>query len=139
MTAHVRFKWVLAVSALIVTTSLMWSDTAISWWSNIVSFFMRINYEATTSVMNSRQNGDADLHAVLWGITAVIVLLACTSRSQRLWAMVFLGLWSVFVEFSQPWFTELRSRQATDLIGNALGLIGVLVVFETFAHRRRHN
>ncbi len=139
MMGHVRLKWVLATSAIVGTTSLMWSDIAISWWSNIVSFFKRVNYDATTSVMNSRQSGDADLHAVLWGITAVIVLVACSSRAQRLWATMFLGLWSVFVEFSQPWFTELRSRQATDLIGNAIGLIGVLVVFETFAHRRRHN
>lgn len=139
MTGHVRLKWVLAASAIVGTTSLMWSDIAISWWSYIVSFFMRVNYEATTSVMNSRQNGDADLHAVVWGITAVVVLVACSSRAQRLRAIVFLGLWSVFVEFSQPWFTELRSRQVTDLIGNAIGLIGVLVVFETLARRRSHN
>jgi hypothetical protein len=139
MTARLRIKRVLAASALVVTTSLMWSDTAISWWSNIVAFFLRVNYDVTTSVMSRRQNGDADLHAVLWGITAAIVLFACTSRSQRFRATVFLGLWSVFVEYSQPWFTELRSRQATDLIGNAIGLIGVLVVFETFSRQRGHN
>ena len=89
--------------------------------------------------MSSRQNGDADLHAVLWGITGLFVLFACHSRSQRLWALIFLSAWSVFVEFSQPWFTELRSRQASDLIGNAIGLIGVFLIFETIAHRRRHN
>lgn len=139
MTAHVRIKRVLAVSAVVVTTALMWSDMAISWWSNIVSFFLRVNYDATTSVMNYRQNGDADLHAVLWGVTAALVLFACTSRSQRLRALIFLGIWSVFVEFSQPWFTELRSRQAIDLIGNAIGLIGVFAVFESISHRRRHN
>ena len=80
MTAHLRTKRVLATSALVVTTSLMWSDTAISWWANIVSFFLRVNYDATTSVMSHRQNGDADLHAILWGITAVIVLIACSTR-----------------------------------------------------------
>jgi len=117
----------------------MWSDTAISWWSNIVSFFLRVNEDATTSVMNLRSNGDADLHALLWGITTLFVLFACTSRLQRASVMTLLGAWSVFVEFSQPWFTELRSRQATDLIGNAIGLIGVFVVFETVAHRRRHD
>jgi len=117
----------------------MWSDTAISWWSNIVSFFRRVNHDATTSVMNLRSNGDADLHALLWGITALLVLFACTSRLQRVRVMTLLGVWSVFVEFSQPWFTELRSRQATDLIGNAIGLIGVFVVFETITYRRHHN
>ncbi len=136
MTTPSRVKWGLAFSAVGVATSLMWSDMAISWWSNIVSFFLRVNEDATTSVMNLRSNGDADLHALFWGITALFVLFACTSCSLRWRAMVFLGGWSVFVEFSQPWFTELRSRQATDLIGNAIGLIGVFVIFEMIAHRR---
>ncbi|MEO8363395.1 MAG: hypothetical protein ABI570_03300 [Ilumatobacteraceae bacterium] len=139
MTARLRFKRVLAASALVATTSLMWSDLAISWWSNIVSFFLRVNYEATTSVMNHRQNGDADLHAIVWGLTALLILFACTSRSERIAAMVLLGAWSVFVEFSQPWFTDLRSRQASDLIGNAIGIVGVFAVFELFSHRRSHN
>ena len=139
MTARLRVKRVLAAIALIATTSIMWSDLAISWWSNIVSFFLRVNYEATTSVMNHRQNGDADLHAVVWGLTALLILVACTSRSQRIATMVLLGVWSVFVEFSQPWFTDLRSRQASDLIGNAIGIVGVFAVFELYAYRRRHN
>lgn len=139
MTARSRVKWVLASSGLIVTTSLMWSDTAISWWSNIVSFFLRVNYEATTAVMSQRQNGDADLHAMLWGITAALFLFACTSRIQRVRATAFLAAWSIFVEIGQPWFTELRSRQASDLIGNAIGIIGVFIIFESFAYRKRHN
>ncbi len=139
MTARLRIKRVLAAIALVATTSLMWSDLAISWWSNIVSFFLRVNYEATTSVMNHRQNGDADLHAIVWGLTALLVLFACTSRSQRAAAMALLGAWSVFVEFSQPWFTDLRSRQASDLIGNAIGIVGVFAVFELFSCRRSHN
>lgn len=139
MTAHLRIKPLLAASALVVTTSLMWSDTAISWWANIVSFFLRVNYDATTSVMSHRQNGDADLHAILWGITAVIVLIACSSRKQRVPATVLLGAWSIFVECAQPWFTDLRSRQATDLIGNAIGIFGAFIVFEAFAFQKRHN
>ena len=139
MTRQVRIRWVLAASAIVVTTSLMWLDSAISWWSNILSLFLRVNEDATTSVMNHRQNGDADLHALLWGITALFVLFACTSRSLRWRATVVLGVWSVFVEISQPWFTELRSRQASDLIGNAIGLIGVFVIFEAIAYRRSRN
>jgi len=139
MTLQVRIRRVLATSAVVVTTSLMWLDAAISWWSNILSFFLRVNEDATTSVMNYRQNGDADLHALLWGTTALFVLFAFTSRSLRWRAMVILGVWSVFVEISQPWFTELRSRQASDLIGNAIGLIGVFVIYETMSYRRSHN
>lgn len=89
--------------------------------------------------MNHRQNGDADLHAMLWGTTAGLMLFACSSRVQRIRATVLLAAWSIFVEFGQPWFTELRSRQSTDLIGNAIGIIGVFVIFETFARRQRHN
>ena len=139
MTAHLRIKQVLATSALVVATSLMWSDIAISWWANIVSFFLRVNHDATTSVMSNRQNGDADLHAILWGITAVLILIACSTRKQRVAATVLLGAWSLFVESAQPWFTELRSRQASDLIGNAIGIFGVLVIFEAFAFQKRHN
>ena len=139
MTLGVRIKRVLAASAIVVTTALMWLDAAISWWSSILSFFLRVNENATTTVMNQRQNGDADLHALLWGITALFVLFACSSRRLRWRATVILGVWSVFVEVSQPWFTELRSRQASDLIGNAIGLIGVFVIFEAITYRRSHN
>ena len=139
MTTRLRVKRVFASSAVIITTSLMWSDTAISWWSNIVSFFLRVNYEATTAVMSHRQNGDADLHAMLWGATAALVLFACLSRVQRIQSTVFLAVWSILVEIGQPWFTELRSRQASDLVGNAIGMIGVFVIFEAFAYRKRHN
>ncbi len=139
MTFRVRIGWGLAVSAIVVTTTLMWSDAAILWWSDILSFFLRVNEDATTAVMNHRQNGDADLHALLWGITSLFALRACASRSLRWRAMVGLGVWSVFVEISQPWFTELRSRQASDLIGNAIGLIGVFVIFEALSYRQSHN
>lgn len=139
MTLRVRIGWGLAASTIVVTTTLMWSDAAISWWSDILSFFLRVNEDATTAVMSHRQNGDADLHALLWGIAALFVFFACASRSLRWWAMVGLGVWSVFVEISQPWFTELRSRQASDLIGNAIGLIGVFVIFEALSYQRRHR
>ena len=139
MTLRARIKRVLAASAIVVTTALMWLDAAISWWSSILSFFLRVNESATTTVMNNRQNGDADLHALLWGITAMFVLFACSSLRLRWRAMVILGVWSVFVEVSQPWFTELRSRQASDLIGNAIGLIGAFVIFEAIWYRKSHN
>ncbi len=89
--------------------------------------------------MNQRQNGDADLHAILWGVTAVLVLIACSTHKQHLTAIALLGTWSIFAEFSQPWFTEQRSRQASDLIGNAIGILGVFIIFEAFAYQKRHN
>ena len=108
----------------------MWSDTAIQWWSDIVTFALRVNEDATTSVMESRPSGDADLHAVVWGVSAVLLAYSFTKFRQRVISLAALLAWTIAVEISQPLFTELRSRQLTDLVGNALG-VGVVtaVVF----------
>ena len=114
----------------------MWSDSAIRWWSEIVSFFLRANYDATTSVMNNRPTGDADLHAVIWGACALLVVIACTTHQNRVRAVLVLAIWSLFVEIAQPWFTDLRSRQASDLIGNFIGA-GIVVVVLQLTHMRK--
>ena len=108
----------------------MWSDTAIQWWSDIVAFALRVNEDATTSVMNSRPSGDADLHAVVWGASAALLAFSFTRLRHRVISLVALLGWTLVVEIGQPWFTELRARQITDLVGNALG-VGVVaaVVF----------
>ena len=114
----------------------MWSDRAIKWWTNIVNFFLRVNHDVTTSVMNNRPTGDADLHAVIWGACAVLVIIAWTTHRKRLAALALLATWTIFVEIVQPWFTELRARQASDLIGNVVG-IGIVVSILQFAHMRK--
>ncbi len=114
----------------------MWSDTAIKWWTNIVNFFMRVNHDATTSVMNNRPTGDADLHAVIWGACAVLAAIAWTTHRKRLAALVLLATWTIFVEITQPWFTDLRARQASDLIGNVVG-IGIVVAVLQLTHMRK--
>ena len=108
----------------------MWSDTAIQWWSDIVAFALRVNENATTSVMESRPSGDADLHAVVWGASAALLAFSFMKFRHRLISLAALLVWTIAVEISQPLFTELRSRQLTDLVGNALG-VGVVtaVVF----------
>jgi len=113
-----------AVAYLVIglATALMWSDTAIQWWSDIVAFALRVNEDATTSVMNSRPNGDADLHAVVWGASAALLAFSFTIFRHRVISLAALLGWTIAVEISQPWFTELRSRQPTDLVGNALGV-----------------
>ncbi len=113
----------------------MWSDTAIKWWTNIINFFLRINHDATASVMNNRPTGDADLHAVIWGACAVLVVIAWTMHRKRLVALGLLATWTIFVEIAQPWFTDLRARQAGDLIGNVVG-IGIVVAVLQLAHMR---
>ena len=116
----------------------MWSDTAIQWWSDIVTFALRVNEDATTSVMESRPSGDADLHAVVWGASAVLLAYSCTKFRQRVISLAALLAWTIAVEISQPLFTDLRARQLADLVGTALGVGFVAaVVFVQQARSRR--
>jgi len=131
-----RLQKIISFIAIVCATALMWSDTAIKWWTNIVNFFLRVNHDATTSVMNNRPTGDADLHAVIWGACAVLVVIAWTMHRKRLVALGLLATWTIFVEIAQPWFTDLRARQASDLIGNVVG-IGIVVAVLQLAHMRK--
>ena len=116
----------------------MWSDTAIQWWSDIVTFALRVNEDATTSVMESRPSGDADLHAVVWGASAALLAFSFAIFRHQVISLTALLGWTLAVEISQPLFTELRSRQLTDLVGNALGVGFVTtVVFVQQARSRR--
>ena len=113
----------------------MWSDTAITWWTNIIEFALRVNESATTGVLERRASGDADLHALVWGACALLVAYASHAVNIRR-ALALLFMWTVFVELAQPWFTQLRSRQATDLIGNCVGVLFVFVSSEIIAKVR---
>jgi glycopeptide antibiotics resistance protein len=62
--------------------------------------------------------------------------VACTTHRVRLLAVLTLALWTLFVEITQPWFTDLRARQASDLIGNVVG-IGFVVVVLQLVHMRK--
>ncbi len=86
--------------------------------------------------MNNRPTGDADLHAVIWGACAVLVVIACSTHRMQLLAVLTLATWTIFVEITQPWFTDLRARQASDLIGNVVG-IGIVVAVLQLAHMRK--
>ena len=126
---------VLAGSAIVAATALMWSDTAITWWTNIIEFALRVNESATTGVLERRPTGDADLHALVWGACALLVAYAVRVITIRR-ALFLLFMWTVFVELAQPWFTQLRSRQASDLIGNCVGVLFVFVAAEIIAKVR---
>jgi hypothetical protein len=126
---------VLAGSAIVAATALMWSDTAITWWTNIIEFALRVNESATTGVLERRPTGDADLHALVWGACALLVAYAVRAINIRR-ALLMLFMWTVFAELAQPWFTQLRSRQASDLIGNCVGVVLVLVAAEIIAKVR---
>jgi VanZ family protein len=131
-----RLQKIISFIAIVCATALMWSDTSIKWWTNIVNFFLRVNHDATTSVMNNRPTGDADLHAVIWGACAVLVVIPWTTHRKRLVALALLTTWTILVEITQPWFTDFRARQASDLIGNVVG-IGIVVAVLQLAHMRK--
>jgi hypothetical protein len=134
---HRRLR-VVAFLVIGLATALMWSDTAIQWWSEIIAFALRVNEDATTSVMDSRPSGDADAHAVIWGASAALLAFSFTKSRHRMFSLVALLGWTIAVEIGQPLFTELRSRQLTDLVGNAIGVGFVAaVVFVQQARSRR--
>ena len=126
---------VFAGGGIVAATALMWSDTAITWWTNIIEFALRVNEPATIGVLERRPSGDADLHALVWGACALLVAFAVHAVNVR-HALALLFIWTVFVEFAQPWFTQLRSRQATDLIGNCVGVLIIFVAAEIIAKVR---
>jgi hypothetical protein len=128
-------RLVFAGSATVAATALMWSDTAITWWTNIIEFALRVNASATTGVLERRPTGDADLHALVWGACALLVANAVRAVNIRR-ALALLFMWTMIVELAQPWFTQLRSRQATDLIGNCVGVLFVFVAAEIIAKVR---
>ena len=99
---------------------------------------MRVNSTATQSVLDNRPSGDADLHALVWGICTLLIAYALNWRDVRR-ATTELFVWTVFVELAQPWFTEMRSRQLSDLIGNCFGILLIAVSVEVTAKvRARH-
>lgn len=66
----------------------------------------------------------------------MLVVIAWTTHWKRLVALVLLATWTILVEITQPWFTDLRARQASDLIGNVVG-IGIVVAVLQLAHMRK--
>lgn len=130
-----RTRKLVSAGAIGCSTALMWSDTAITWWSNFLNFAMRVNSTATQSVLDNRPSGDADLHAVVWGFCALLIAYALNWRD--VWrATAGLFVWTVFVELAQPWFTEMRSRQLSDLIGNCFGILLIAISVEVIAKVR---
>ncbi len=123
-----RWKDALALTAVVAATALMWSDAAVAVWTAIVNVALQSNEAVTTTVMDARTWGDADLHVVVWGAVALCVLLAMPSAKARWRATLCLLCWSWFVEVAQPWFTDVRSRQFADALGNTVGIIGAFVL-----------
>ena len=126
-----------ATSFLVLVTALMWSDQVIDWWQSIREWLLATNESATQSVLDARPGSDVDLHIVVWAAAAWLMAWAFTQRRWRV--LVFVGVWSVVVEFLQPVFTDIRARQTIDYLGNLIGvgLVAIVFVIFGFVQRRR--
>jgi len=122
-----RSRIVVAVVFTALLTGLMWADSPTTWWSSIISFFMKSNSSVTSTVMEVRPSGDLDLHVVLWAMASCVWWWALRQGTTVLRSLFILAVWAMVVETLQPIFTDIRDRQLGDYIGNAIG-IGLIVL-----------
>lgn len=126
-----------AFVVLAVVTAFMWSDIVIEWWQSILDFFLSVNEDVTESVLESRPGNDADLHVLVWA--AVGGVFTWAFKSRWLVVLALLLVWSALVETLQPVFTDIRSRQVADYVGNAIGIALVALVLGLFSGIRRRT
>jgi hypothetical protein len=85
-----------------------------------------VNEGVTESVLETRPGNDVDLHVLVWAATGIVFVWAF--RAKWWAALGALFFWSALVETLQPVFTEIRSRQFADYVGNAIGVAVVALV-----------
>jgi lysylphosphatidylglycerol synthetase-like protein (DUF2156 family) len=84
--------------------------------------------------------GDAEVHAVMWGIASLIVVLALRQRPRIYIAAAAVWIWSVIVEILQPVVTSLRGFQWGDVLGNTLGVaLGLMIGMWILDRRQRRR
>lgn len=110
-----------AVAVVLAVTAVMWSDEAIG-WSNSIFEGLSGAGEGASTVLEHRPKGDLDLHLASWGLVGALWSASFRSRRARWWVLAAVLAWSATVESLQPAFTEIRTFQPTDLLGNALGV-----------------
>lgn len=130
--AVVRVAAVVAVTAV---TAVMWSDEAIG-WSNSIIEDIRGSGAGAATVLEHRPRGDLDLHVTSWALVGALSAASFRVRRARWVALGTVLAWSAAVESLQPVFTEIRTFQPTDLLGNALG-VALAAVATALVHARR--
>jgi hypothetical protein len=124
-----RQRRIIAVVATIILTMLMWTDSPTRWWSSILEFLRGTNTDVASSVLDVRPSGDLDLHLALWALVGCSWWWALRSTRSVVQALIVLVAWASIVETLQPAFTAIRDRQASDYVGNVLGvgIVGIAV------------
>ena len=113
----------------------MWSDAVIGWWQSTIEFFLRVNEDVTESVLKSRPGNDADLHVLVWAMVSLVFVWAY--RAKWVVPLAALFVWSGVVETLQPVFTDVRSRQMADYIGNSVGILATALTVAAISRARR--
>jgi lysylphosphatidylglycerol synthetase-like protein (DUF2156 family) len=82
--------------------------------------------------------GDAEVHAVMWGVASLLVVLALRHRPRIYFAVLGVWVWSVIVELLQPVVTSLRGFQWGDVLGNTIGVaLGLAIGLWILTRRQR--
>jgi hypothetical protein len=126
-----------AVLAIVVITAVMWSDEAIGWSNSLIEGLSDTG-EGASTVLQHRPKGDLDLHLASWALVGALFAASFRERRFRWWSLVGVLVWSASVEALQPVFTEIRTFQPTDLLGNALG-VAVAAVGTGLVHMRNRT
>ena len=126
-----------AVLAIVVITAVMWSDEAIGWSNSLIEGLSGTG-EGASTVLQHRPKGDLDLHLASWALVGALSAASFRERRFRWWSLAVVLAWSASVESLQPVFTEIRTFQPTDLLGNALG-VAVAAVGTGLVHMRNRT
>jgi hypothetical protein len=123
-----------AVVTIVAVTAVMWSDEAIG-WSNSIIEDLRGAGEGAATVLEHRPKGDLDLHVSSWALVGALSAASFRGRRARWAALAAVLAWSATVESLQPVFTQIRTFQRGDLVGNALG-VALVAVATGLVHMR---
>ncbi len=123
--------WCGVVAAL---TAAMWSDRMSAWWGDQSSgdappAVPAPLQPAVSTVLDARPStSEADVHVLLWGGVAVLLMVVLRGAGLRARLLALGGLfgYSVLVEALQP-VASSRSASWGDVVGNAIG-IGLVAV-----------
>ena len=76
---------------------------------------------------------DFDIHVVIWAVAALLVGLAAWSWLSLLMASTTVFAISVALEMAQGAYSRSRSVEFSDIVGNAVGVVGATVVVAGFS------
>lgn len=112
----------LAALVLVAVTAGMWSDSVAAWWGSESSDDSTVPGPIRFLLDLRPDVGEADLHLIVWAVTAALVVIAVGSTRWLVGVAATVGAWSVAVEALQPVVSDTRGFSWGDVLGNLLGV-----------------